>query len=60
MISVDVVEGTALEYLPFMAEVISHKPKQFKSEEEAIKWAIQTKSVMNPESARISIPPQLK
>lgn len=40
LISVDIVEGTALEYLPFMAEVISHKPRQFKTEEEAIKWAI--------------------
>lgn len=60
LITVDVVEGTAMEYLPFMVEIISNKPKSFKSEEEAIKWALQTKNVMNLESARISIPPQLK
>lgn len=59
LITVDVVEGTAMEYLPFMVDVISRKPKTFESEEAAIKWAIQSKHVMNPDSARISIPPQM-
>ena len=59
LISVDVVEGTALEYLPYMVEIISHKPKSFESEEAAIKWALQSKNVFNLDSARISIPPQL-
>ncbi len=60
VLMVDVVEGTAMEYLPFMLELLSNRPKSFKSEEDAIKYAIQTKSVMNIESGRISIPPQLK
>lgn len=60
LLIVDVVEGTALEYLPYMVEVINHKPKQFASIEDAIKWAVQSKSVMNVSSARISIPPQLR
>lgn len=60
LIMVDVVEGTALEYLPFMSEILSKRPVSFESEENAIKWAIQSKNVLNPDSARISIPPQLK
>ncbi len=60
LLIVDVVEGTALEYLPYMVEIISHKPKQFASLEDAIKWAVQSKSVMNLSSAKISIPPQLR
>ena len=60
LITVDVVEGTALEYLPFMVEVVTSRPSKFKSEEEAIKWAVNSKNVLNLESARISIPPQLK
>ena len=60
LLIVDVVEGTALEYLPYMVDIIQHKPKQFASLEDAIKWAIQSKSVMNLSSAKISIPPQLR
>ena len=60
LISVDVVEGTALEYLPFMAEVINKRPKSFPSVEAAIKWSVHSKTVMNAESAKISIPPQLR
>lgn len=59
LVTVDVVEGTAMEYLPFMVDIISKKPKSFASEEEAIKWAIQFRHVQNLDSARISIPPQL-
>jgi protein phosphatase methylesterase 1 len=59
LISVDVVEGTAMEYLPYMVEIISQKPTIFETEESAIKWALQSKNVFNLDSARISIPPQL-
>lgn len=59
LIIVDIVEGTALEYLPFMVEILQSRPVKFYSEEEAIKWAVQSKNVINMESARISIPPQL-
>lgn len=59
LISVDVVEGTALEYLPFMAEIINKRPRSFPSVQEAIKWVVHSKTVMNVESAKISVPPQL-
>jgi protein phosphatase methylesterase 1 len=38
MIIIDVVEGTALEALPFMANILESRPKIFKSQEAAIQW----------------------
>jgi protein phosphatase methylesterase 1 len=35
---IDVVEGTAIEALPFMNQIISDRPKHFDSLESAIKW----------------------
>jgi protein phosphatase methylesterase 1 len=35
---IDVVEGTAIEALPFMNQIIAERPKHFDSQESAIKW----------------------
>lgn len=35
---IDVVEGTAIEALPFMNQLIADRPKHFDSIETAIKW----------------------
>lgn len=35
---IDVVEGTAIEALPFMDQLIADRPKHFDSLETAIKW----------------------
>ena len=56
---IDVVEGTALEALPFMNQILSDRPKHFDSQEAAIKWSLQTSTLRKAESARVSIPPQL-
>lgn len=37
-IVIDVVEGTAIEALPFMNQIISDRPNHFDSLESAIKW----------------------
>lgn len=37
-IVIDVVEGTAIEALPFMNQIIADRPKHFDSLESAIKW----------------------
>ena len=37
-IVIDVVEGTAIEALPFMNQIISERPKHFDSLEAGIKW----------------------
>lgn len=58
-IIIDVVEGTALEALPFMNQILSDRPKYFESMESAVKWSIQSQTLRKVESARASIPPQL-
>ena len=37
-IIIDVVEGTAIEALPFMNQIIADRPKSFDSLESAVKW----------------------
>jgi protein phosphatase methylesterase 1 len=38
MVIIDVVEGTALEALPFMTNILENRPKIFKSQDAAIQW----------------------
>jgi protein phosphatase methylesterase 1 len=35
---IDVVEGTAIEALPFMDQLVADRPKHFDSLETAVKW----------------------
>lgn len=39
LIVVDVVEGTAIEALPFMESIVKNRPAAFKDYETAIQWA---------------------
>ena len=39
LIVVDVVEGTALEALPFMENIVKNRPAVFKDPQSAIQWA---------------------
>lgn len=39
---VDVVEGTALASLPFMAGVLAKRPRRFASLAQAVGWALDT------------------
>ncbi|KAJ9048066.1 Protein phosphatase methylesterase 1, variant 2 [Entomophthora muscae] len=59
VVVIDVVEGTALAALSGMDRVLESRPKTFKSPEAAIKWAIQSGTLRNAASARISMPSQL-
>nr|ODN99978.1 protein phosphatase methylesterase 1 [Cryptococcus depauperatus CBS 7855] len=56
VVILDVVEGTAIESLPLMNSIISKRPKSFKSVVDAIHWHVASKSIRNPESARVSVP----
>lgn len=38
LVVIDVVEGTAMEALPFMEKIVNERPKQFPSLEKAIEW----------------------
>ncbi len=38
LVVIDVVEGTALEALPFMEQIVSSRPSSFPTLEKAIEW----------------------
>ncbi|KAF8621972.1 hypothetical protein AX15_007339 [Amanita polypyramis BW_CC] len=52
----DVVEGSALEALPHMHNLLNARPDGFDSIEEAVEWHVTTNTIRNPNSARVSIP----
>lgn len=53
---IDVVEGSAIEALPFMEQIVNNRPKHFKSYEQAIQWSLNTSTLMTLSSARVSMP----
>lgn len=56
----DVVEGTAIAALPSMRTIIAQLPKGFDSIPEAIQWHIDSGTIVNPQSARRSVPSLLR
>ncbi|KAG5350325.1 hypothetical protein C0989_011569 [Termitomyces sp. Mn162] len=52
----DIVEGSAIDALPFMNNLLNARPDGFNNIEEAIEWHVSTKAIRNSHSARISIP----
>lgn len=56
---IDVVEGTALEALSSMHNILRGRPSSFKSIEHAIQWYYKSGQTRNPEAARISMPGQI-
>ncbi|XP_046917912.2 protein phosphatase methylesterase 1 [Dermatophagoides farinae] len=60
LIVIDVVEGTAKQALSQMQQVLQSRPSGFKSIEQAIEWCVRSNQTRNLESARISMPGQIK
>ncbi|KAK7043888.1 Protein phosphatase methylesterase 1 [Paramarasmius palmivorus] len=56
VVVLDVVEGSAIEALPHMHNLLNARPDGFDSVEEAVEWHVTTKAIRNPVSARVSIP----
>jgi protein phosphatase methylesterase 1 len=56
----DVVEGSAMAALSSMSTIVSSLPKGFDSVEEAIRWHIDSGTIVNSQSARRSVPSLLK
>ncbi|KAL0568844.1 Protein phosphatase methylesterase 1 [Marasmius crinis-equi] len=56
VVVLDVVEGSAIDALPHMHSLLNARPDGFDSMEEAIEWHVTTKAILNPNSARVSIP----
>ena len=59
LIVIDVIEGSAMEALPYMKSVIEKKQNEFNTVNEAISYMASTQ-IRNLESCRVSIPPLLK
>ncbi|XP_060876278.1 protein phosphatase methylesterase 1 isoform X2 [Metopolophium dirhodum] len=60
LVVIDVVEGSAMESLASMQSFLRSRPKSFKSLMDAISWGMGNGHIKNEESARVSIPGQIK
>ena len=55
---IDVVEGSAMEALPFMEQIVRSRPVQFASLQSVVKYGYTSGTVRDLESARVSMPAQ--
>ena len=55
----DVVEGTALAASETMGGIVDAMPTSFASPQDAIQWYLATGLLRNPDSAALTVPPQL-
>ena len=60
LIVIDVVEGTAMDALPFMENIVNNRPERFNSIQKGIEYMYKSGTIKNIESARISVPPLLR
>ncbi|XP_075226698.1 protein phosphatase methylesterase 1 isoform X2 [Lycorma delicatula] len=60
LVVIDVVEGTALGALASMQSFLRGRPQSFLSLEDAIRWSLQSGQLKNTESAKVSMPGQIK
>lgn len=60
LVVVEMVEGSALASLELMHKAILAIPRQFETVDAAIQWSVGHGVIKNAESARISVPAQLK
>eukprot|EP00906_Rhabdomonas_costata_P013951 RCo019991 len=60
LVVIDVVEGTAMDSLKHMNAFLDARPCAFPSLERAVEWAVGKGGVRNVDSARVSVPGQLR
>jgi len=60
LLVLDMVETSALESLQFMETQVSIRPRHFATIDHAIEWSIYSKYIRNINSAKISIPSQIR
>ena len=56
---IDVVQGSAMDALPFMENIVYSRPPEFKSLQSAVQYGVKSGQVKDIESARISMPSQV-
>lgn len=59
LVVIDVVEGTAMSALPYMASWLQNRPRSFPSVEKAVQYVVKAGHVRNVDSARLSLPQQV-
>jgi protein phosphatase methylesterase 1 len=59
LVVIDVVEGTALQSLPFMRGVLQRRPATFASLTAAVEWALRSGTCRSVEAAQVSLPSML-
>ena len=53
---IDVVEGSAMDALPFMENIVLSRPPEFKNLSSVVSYGIKSGTVKDLESARVSMP----
>jgi pimeloyl-ACP methyl ester carboxylesterase len=56
---IDVVEGSAMDALPFMESIVTNRPAQFTSLQSVIKYGLSSGTVRDIQSAKVSMPAQV-
>ncbi len=56
---IDVVEGSAMDALPFMENIVMSRPPEFKSLSSVVQYGVKSGTVKDIESARVSMPHQV-
>ena len=59
LIVIDVVEGSAMDALPFMENIVMSRPSEFKSLASVVQYGIKSGQVKDHESAKVSMPDQV-
>lgn len=59
LVVMDVVEGTALASLPHILSMVNARPAEFATPHQAVRWALDSNTLLAVGSARISVPGQL-
>lgn len=57
---IDVVEGTAMDALASMQSFLRSRPSSFTSISQAIEWCVRSGQIRNVQSAKVSVPGQIK
>ncbi|XP_012277067.1 protein phosphatase methylesterase 1 isoform X2 [Orussus abietinus] len=60
LIVIDVVEGTAMDALTSMQSFLRSRPTSFGTISQAIEWCVRSGQIRNTQSAKVSVPGQIK
>ncbi|XP_062513766.1 protein phosphatase methylesterase 1-like isoform X2 [Corticium candelabrum] len=60
LVLIDVVEGSAMNALSSMQSFLRSRPQSFESIENAIEWSVRSGQTKNRDSARVSMPGQIR